>query len=108
MYQHDPDRYNPSHEWFWGRCETAIDQPAIVGMQARDHQRSLVFGYEDADSALANADEHHCLHSRPVFGTLPPGQSVRRTGFILFGTDIHELARALHQRLMVGVTANQA
>lgn len=79
-------------EWFWGRSAATPDQPAIVGMVSVDGRRAVALGFQGATAASANADDHHCLHSRPAFGDIAPGQSVERRGFILFGDDIHELA----------------
>lgn len=87
-------------EDFWGRSDARVDEPVLVGAVSRDAGWALVLGYEHATRGLQNADEHHhCLHSCPCFGTLAPGQSVTRRGFILFGEDIQTLADALRERL---------
>lgn len=85
--------------WFWGRSNTAIDQPAILGAVSHDGSRATALGYECATSALQNADGHHCLHSRPHFGDIEPGQSVTRRGYILFGNEFPALAKRLGDKL---------
>lgn len=85
--------------WFWGRSNTAIDRPAILGAVSHDRSRAIALGYECATSALQNADGHHCLHSRPHFGDIEPGQSVTRHGCILFGSDFPALAKRLGDQL---------
>jgi hypothetical protein len=104
MYLIDPVRTKDEFEWFWGRTEAVVDEPAMVGAVSRDGRRAVVLGYEQARDAMQNADNHHCLHSGPQFGELRPGQSVTRRGWILFGDDIHELARELGGRLVNGCT----
>ena len=99
MYRCDPAAYDGKGEWFWGRSSAVIDAPAILGAISRDGTRSLVIGYDAATSGLANSDGHHCLHSSPFFGDIAPGESVRRVGYVLFGSDIHEIATALRSRL---------
>ena len=85
--------------WFWGRSNTAIDRPAILGGVSHDRSRAIALGYECATSALQNADGHHCLHSRPHFGDIEPGQSVTRKGCILFGSEFPSLAKRLGKQL---------
>lgn len=80
-------------EWFWGRSSAVPDTPAVVGMVSVDGTRAVALGFEGATAASANADEHHCLHSRPHFGDLAPGASVRRRGFIVFGESLAEGVR---------------
>jgi hypothetical protein len=86
-------------EWFWGRSTVEIDCPAIVGAVSRDRTRSVAIGYQGAPSASQNADGHHCLHSRPSFGDIAPGQSVRRRGLILLGSDIGDVMGRLYEEL---------
>ena len=85
--------------WFWGRSNAAIDRPAILGAVSHDRSRAIALGYECATSALQNADGHHCLHSRPHFGDLAPGQTVTRKGGILFGSEFPSLAKRLGKQL---------
>lgn len=99
MYRCDPAKYDGQFEWFWGRSSAAIDCPAIFGAASGDGTKSLVLGYDGAVSGLANADEHHCLHSSPFFGDIAPGQSVGRIGCVLFGPDIHQIGGVLRKRL---------
>ena len=102
-YQSDPIEYgNPLISeglWFWGRCETPVDSPVIVGMKSTCGQMAVVIGYEGSDAGSANADCHHCLHSRPRFGDIGPGEARQRRGYILFVGDIHELGSRLHRLL---------
>lgn len=86
-------------EWFWGRSKTVIDYPAIVGAVSQDESKYVVLGYEGATSASQNADGHHCLHSRPHFGDIPPGETVTRRGYILFGSELSGLVEKLRARL---------
>lgn len=88
-----------SYEFFWGRSKDTVDAPAIVGAVSRDAARAVALGYECARSGLQNADHHHCLHSRPTFGQIAPGQSITRRGYVLFGDDIDPLARDLKARI---------
>lgn len=99
MYRCDPSAYDGKGEWFWGHSSTAIDAPAILGATSDDGTKALVLGYDGAVSGLANSDDHHCLHSSPFFGDIAPGQSVRRIGYVLFGSDIQTLADALRRKL---------
>ena len=82
-----------------GRGSDVIDGPAMVGMVSRDGQRAVAVCYEHASSAYQNADDHHCLHSHPAFGDIPPGSAVTRRGCVLFGDDLESLAEALRVRL---------
>lgn len=86
-------------EWFWGRTQTMVDGPAVVGAVSRDGSNAIALGYAHAAEAMQNADDHHCLHSGPYFGTLAPGESVTRRGWILFGEDIHALGREISRRI---------
>ena len=79
-------------EWFWGRSPVVPDAPAIVGMVSVDGARAVALGFEGATAASANADDHHCVHSRPHFGDLAPGASVCRRGVIVFGPNLGECA----------------
>ena len=92
--------------WFWGRSNTAIDRPAILGAVSHDRSKAVALGYECATSALQNADGHHCLHSRPLFGDIAPGQSVTRKGCILFGSEFPALAKRLGEQLNRSDTSN--
>jgi hypothetical protein len=102
-YHHDPADYErpPGNdgEWFWGRSTASCDHPAVIGMVSHDGARCVVMGYDGACSASANADDHHCIHSRPSFGDIAPCATVTRRGLILFGEDIHHSAPLLLQRL---------
>lgn len=102
-YHCDPTDYEqpPTNdgEWFWGRSSDTPDCPVIVGMESVCGSHAVVLGYEGARSASANADEHHCIHSRPFFGDIAPGQSVTRRGCIQFGSDVHTMASELSRRL---------
>lgn len=84
---------------FWGDSNALIDVPAVIGAVSSDGSRAVAIGYENATRALQNADDHHCLHSYPLFGTIAPGESVTRQGYILFGDDLQALADALGKRL---------
>ncbi len=105
-YHCDPRDYDrpptDDGEWFWGRSGAAPDSPAIIGMVAKPGDRAVVIGYEGASAASANADIHHCIHSRPAFGDIGPGQAVTRQGWIHFGSDIHELGARLLARIRNG------
>ena len=102
-YQHDPGGYERPIERrceaMWGRSHARIDAPAILGMVSVDGSKAYVLGYQDSTSGLANAGANHCLHSRPEFGDLAPGQSVTRKGHILFGDDIQVIAARLRDML---------
>lgn len=104
MYCHTQELYDGKDEWFWGRSTTSIDSPAIVGAVSSDRTKAITFGYENSNSCLANSDEHHCLHSRPWFGKINSGERISHKGYILFGTDMQELA----DKLKVKLAANQA
>jgi len=95
LYVTDPARDTGKFQWFWGKSRTLVDSPAMVGAVSRDGGRAVALGYENAIDAMQNADDHHCLHSGPSFGSLAPGQSVTRCGWVLFGSDIHALGREL-------------
>lgn len=99
MYCHKRELYDGKDEWFWGRSTTSIDSPAIIGAVSKDATKAIAFGYEHSDSCLANSDEHHCLHSRPWFGNIQPGERISRKGYIQFGTELQELANSLKARL---------
>jgi hypothetical protein len=85
--------------YFWGHTNIQPDEPAILGAVSRDGSKAVVMGYEQSARAMQNADDHHCLHSCPFFGTLEPGDSVTRHGLILFGEDIEALAATLRGRI---------
>jgi len=87
------------YEYFWGRSTEIIDEPAIIGAVSADGDKAVVMGYQCARSGLQNADDHHCLHSRPNFGRIEPGQSVTRLGYVIFGTDLNQLATDLKPRI---------
>lgn len=99
LYVTDRARDTRAFEWFWGKTAVTIDKPAIVGAVSRDGTKAIALGYACAVEVLQNSDDHHCIHSGPWFGTLAPGESVTRRGWILFGTDIHTLARELARRI---------
>ena len=87
-------------EWFWGRSMMAPDYPAILGMVSVDGARAVAYGYEGATAVSANSDEHHhCMHSRPFFGDIEPGETVVRRGHILFGDRIDLLGSRLRGML---------
>ena len=86
-------------EWFWGRSSDYVDAPVIVGAVSRDGAKALAIGYENARTGSQNADAHHCLHSRPHFGDIAPGESVTRRGYVVFGDDIEKIAADLKQRI---------
>ena len=102
-YQHDPQGYERqierNCEGMWGRSHARIDAPAILGMISVDGSKAYVLGYQGSASGLANAGGNHCLHSRPEFGDLAPGQSVTRKGHLLFGDDIQVIAARLRHML---------
>ncbi|MCB9217815.1 MAG: hypothetical protein H6616_18290 [Ignavibacteria bacterium] len=85
--------------WFWGESSDHPDSPVIVGMVSQRHDRAVVIGYAGSTSGSANADEHHCLHSRPAFGDILPGATIRRHGWILFGSNIEDLANRLSEKI---------
>ncbi len=76
--------------WFWGRSSLRPDRPVTMAMNDTSGDRWVVFGYQDASSGSANADEHHCIHSRPSFGNVGAGQTVTRRGVIAFGEALDE------------------
>ncbi|HIJ73129.1 MAG TPA: hypothetical protein HPP83_03410 [Candidatus Hydrogenedentes bacterium] len=92
MYVCDPVEYErpplDEGEWFWGRSSAAPDSPVVVGMESVDGARAVALVYTDATSGSANADEHHCIHSRPCFGDIPPGASITRRGLLVFGSSV--------------------
>ena len=100
-YWSDPSGYErpveKKCEFFWGRSKDLRDSPAIVGVLSADGSKAVVIGYEASEGALAGPC---CLHSRPEFGNIPPGSTVTRKGYILFGDDIHALAAQLCRRLL--------
>jgi hypothetical protein len=102
LYVADPGMYEtPPYdegEWFWGRSDARPDVPATAGMVSKDGQRAVAVVFEDAYACSANADSHHCLHSRPRFGTLAPGETVVRHGAIHFGPGIETVFRMAHPR----------
>jgi len=69
------------------------------GAVSVDGDKALVIGYERSRSGSQNADDHHCLHSRPYFGDIAPGESVTRRGYVVFGDDIDKIAKDLKQRI---------
>src|SRR5262249_48720985 len=99
MYVAEPAQPERAFEWFWGQTNTAIETPALVGAVSRDGTKAVVLGYEQAVQAMPNSDDHHSLHSGPWYGELLPGKTATRRGWILFGNDIHELARTLARRV---------
>lgn len=86
-------------EHFWGSSTARVDAPVIVGAVSVDGEKALAIGYESSRSGLQNADDHHCLHSRPDFGDIAPGESVSRRGYVVFGNDIEKIAAALKPRI---------
>lgn len=88
-----------SYEWFWGWSSDTVDSPACVGMTSRDGSKAVALGYEGSRAASQNADDHHCLHSHPSFGTIGPGETVSRRGWMLFGDDIERLLGDLRDRI---------
>ncbi len=102
-YQFDPAGYEQPIELvcegMWGRSEVHVDAPTILGMVSIDRTKAYVIGYEHSVSGLHNGSERHCLHSRPEYGDIEPGQSVSRTGYILFGDDLESLADRLREML---------
>lgn len=99
-YWFDPAGYDrpieSKCEDFWGRSKDRIDRPAVVGMVSGDAAKAVVLGYEGSESALGGKS---CLHSRPEFGQIPPGQTTIRKGYILFGRDIQVLANEVCELL---------
>lgn len=103
-YQADPLGYERPIEKrcedFWGRSTARIGEPAVLGAVSVDGAHAVAFGYEGSRSALANGKGKACLHSRPEFGAIAPGQSVTRRGCIFFGDDLEYLASQLRRRLL--------
>ena len=103
-YWHDPAGYEQpverSCEPMWGRSTARIDEPAILGMVSVDRSKAYALGYQCAGSALSNSSGHSCLHSRPRFGDLAPGQRVTRHGCVMFGSDLDSLADLVRSALV--------
>jgi hypothetical protein len=103
MYMSNAEDYDSpaisEGEWFWGRCSAEIDVPAIMAMKSTDENKAVGVMFEGATAGSANADEHHCMHSRPNFGTLAPGDKVTRNGWIVFGQSIDEVISQLQNSL---------
>ena len=95
LYVADPVLYDrPPYDegaWFWGRSNARPDVPCVMGMASVDARRAVAVVFEQAYAGSANADGHHCLHSRPRFGTILPGETVTRSGAILFGPGLEDV-----------------
>ncbi|WP_420644992.1 hypothetical protein [Candidatus Leptofilum sp.] len=102
-YELPPDNEG---EWFWGRSQDRVVAPVMVGMVAVDGGKTAVIGYENALSGSANADEHHCMHSRPHFGDLQPGDTVIRKGMIAFDSDIESAAKRVREYVSIRENEN--
>jgi len=67
---------------------SASPEPVQSGciMMARDDGKwHIGLGWDLVASVAHNPDDnHHCMHSDPWFGTVPPGGTVTRRGVILF------------------------
>jgi hypothetical protein len=60
-------------------------QSGCVMMARDDGQWHIGLAWDRVGSVAHNADEeHHCIHSDPWFGTVPPGSTVTRRGVLLF------------------------
>jgi hypothetical protein len=92
LYLADPADYDrpplDEGEWFWGRSTAIPDSPVTLAMQATGSDRFAVFAYDRAAGGSANSDDHHCIHSRPDFGVLDPGESRERVGAIAFASSL--------------------
>ncbi len=83
--------YFKTFESFWGRSRSRPTS-GFIGCEASDGSGAIGIGYRHAMHLLQNSDdEHHCLHSGPLFGTLKPGEKRTRRGVILFGRTVEEL-----------------
>lgn len=95
-YDFPPDK---GGEWFWGRSSAVISAPVIVAMASVDGQRAVAFGYDCARSGAANADDHHCLHARPFFGDLAPGETAIAHGAIVFADSLAAAAAGVRRQI---------
>ncbi len=77
-------------EYFWGRS-VARPSSGFIASIAADGKGAIGIGFDHSFGIMQNSDNHHCMHSCPYFGTLPPGQTVERHGVILFGETVEGL-----------------
>jgi len=60
-------------------------QSGCIMMARADGKWHIGLGWDVTASVAHNPDdEHHCVHSDPWFGTLPPGEAITRRGVLLF------------------------
>ena len=81
------------YEYFWGRSD-ALPTSTLIASESRNGVGALGIGYEHAFKLMQNSDNHNCMHSGPLFGTINPGETKVRRGVIIFGGS----ARALFDR----------
>ncbi len=86
-------------EYFWGRSSLQPDVPVILGMESHEGNKAVAVGFQGADAGAANADSHHCIHSRPGFGRIDNGQTVSRRGYLLFDRGISEAFGKMFEHL---------
>lgn len=103
MYVTDPSAYDrpplDEGEWFWGRSSFTPEYPVTVGMQNDSADRWVVFRYTHAAAGSANSDDHHCIHSRPSFGSLAHGATAERRGAIVFAPSVDSAVSRLNEVL---------
>jgi len=64
-----------------------ISEPLTV-LRSMDGAWVLGHGFEESMASGGNASSNGvCVHSRPDFGSLEPGQTVRRSGFLYLGPE---------------------
>ena len=78
------------YEGYWGRSPTRPTS-VFIAVAAKDGEGAVGIGYEHAFKLMQNSDDHRCIHSSPLFGTLQPGERKTRRGVILFGRSVPEL-----------------
>jgi len=113
-YHARPAEENKTERWrnavyFWGKSDYSLDAPpGVIGMVCKDRKRAVAIAFEHSTTVSQNGDmAHHCLHSRPSWGTLQPKQSMTRNGLILFGSDIQKLGATARQRVEGGTGATR-
>ncbi len=68
----------------WSESPRPVKSSCIM-MARDDHRWHIGYGWDRAASVAHNPDdEHHCIHSEPWFGTVPPEGRITRRGVLLF------------------------
>lgn len=77
-------------ESYWG-TSTARPTSPFIAVAAKDGKGAVGIGFDHAFKLMQNSDQHRCIHSGPLFGTLKPGEKKVREGVILFGKSVQEI-----------------